>query len=174
MLYVCIVDDRGIGVIDTTDAVLEFVTRETLFGLRDKGIKIAGMTDDSINICSGDWLEDEFFQCCVQKVNSEFKKKRFKDDKEIMGYLTTSFLREFKDVANLKMTPVYSCSMWCFVCDCIKEVCRLGGIDCYASKASKNDSFMPSAKLVYQHTSFCCYSCHLNGKKAFKLTYLEY
>lgn len=91
MLYVCIVDDRGIGVIDTTDAVLEFVTRETLFSLRDKGIKIAGMTDGSINICSGDWLEDEFFQCCVQKVNSEFKKKRFKDDKEIMGYLTVAY-----------------------------------------------------------------------------------
>lgn len=169
MLYVCDINDDNISVIDTADSVIEVVTREKLFKLRKRGVLIAGMTDGSIDICNGSWLEDEFFQCCVREVNNHFKRKGFKNDTEIFKYLVHEFNSQYTSVNDLKLTPVISGGIHHFTADCIAELCRLHGLSCVVG----NSNGAMSVK-VYKDLGIIVYAYKTQGnKKAFRLTYSD-
>lgn len=173
MLYVCEVNGNDISVIDTKDAVVEVATREDLFSLRVKGVLIAGMTDDSINVCNGAWLEDEFFQCCVQSVNTRFRHKGFKNDEEIFKFLVTEFNSLYKEVHDLKVTPVIPDSMYHFTADCIKEICRLHNMKCIVDKQGRRDSSLDNVTIsrVYKNLGIEVYSGVLSERKFFRVVY---
>ena len=60
MLYVCDIKSNDISVIDTKDAVVEIVSREVVYDYFNRGVSIAGVSGNSIHICRGKELENEF------------------------------------------------------------------------------------------------------------------
>lgn len=176
MFYVCNIDGNDISVIDTRDAVVEVVTREYLFDLRrNHGVLVAGMTDDSIDVCDGAWLEDEFFQWCVQEVNNEFSNSRFKSDEDIFHFLTCKFYKIYRYTLDLKLPQVLGKdNMWHFISDCIAEVCRLHSFTCKVFHAGSISTSSVGSKLIYKNLGIEVYTyINKDGKKAYRIEYLE-
>ena len=164
MLYVCDIKSNDISVIDTKDAVVEIVSREVVYDYFNRGVSIAGVSSNSIHICSGKELENEFFRYCVNDVNNIFSHKSFNNDSDIFKYLVSSFKSCYRGVANLQITPVISIDINTFTVNCISEVCRLHSLQCDIIKDSiqSNQVYKDSDITVYAYRA-------QNNMKAFKI-----
>ena len=172
MLYVCGINGDSINVIDTNDSIVETVTREAVFNLRKQGVFIAGVTDESIDVCNGAWLEDEFFQYCIGIINNKFNRRPFKSDEEIFKFLVIEFNSLYKGVKNLSATPVVSDSMYHFTADCIAEICRLHNMSCKVFKSGTVLYSEVTSTRVYKNLGITVYTYRTqDNKKAFRVMY---
>lgn len=177
MLYVSNIlkDDNLIEVTDTDDGVSEKIPMSELLGLVSKGLEVSGVFDNQVRICSGDWLEEEFFQYCVKTVNKKFRKTGFKNDTGIFSFLNTEFNSLYKCVKDLYKTPVSSVGMHNFTADCIAQICRLSGISCIVSKSGSisSTSLDNIYSKVYTNIGIVVYISLTSHKRSYKVIYYD-
>lgn len=152
MLYVHSIDGDIVNVINTKNGEIKPIPRGFIYQILYSGVSIVGVLNDSIVTSSTEWLEEAFFNECLSLVTMRLLNKSFSNDYERFKFLVQEFSNCYKDVFDLSLTPVISCSRWHFVADCICEYIKRNNTSCVVERQKVVYTDSICYKQVYKNT----------------------